>query len=126
MKNEALEKLIDYLKGEIERLKEYDTSFDSKSWGYEEGILITGNEALTIIKACEGKPDSDTSGGLHLAGVNARFSSETELRTFIQMHLPIAIRPTKPAKTMFVGAFTSANAEKVVVDALVEAFLNGR
>ena len=55
---------------EIEKLKEYDTSFDSKSWGYEEGILITGNEALTIIKACEGKPDSDTGGGLHLAVVS--------------------------------------------------------
>lgn len=64
MKNEVLEKLIDYLKGEIEKLKECDTSFDSKSWGYEEGILITGNEALTILKACEGKSDLDTGAGL--------------------------------------------------------------
>jgi len=74
-----------------------------------------------------GKADnSNENSGLHKHVVNARFSSENELRTFIQMHLPIAIKPTKPAKTMFVGAFTSANAEKVVVDCLVEAFLNGR
>lgn len=72
MKNEALEKLIDYLKGEIEKLKEYDTSFDSKSWGYEEGILITGNEALTILKACASQTVVDTSANEVLPDVNAR------------------------------------------------------
>ena len=70
MKNEALEKTIDYLKGEIEKLKESGEDFDKKSWGYEEGVLITGNEALTILKACEGQPDTDTGSGLHLADVN--------------------------------------------------------
>ena len=55
-----MEKLVNYLKGEIERLKEYNASFDSKSWGYEEGILITGNEAILIIKACKGNPKSES------------------------------------------------------------------
>jgi len=58
--------------------------------------------------------------------INLHFRSKQELRNFIAMHLPIAVRPTKPAKTTFVSAFTSVNAQDVVVDALVEAlFVNG-
>ena len=74
----------------------------------------------------EEKPETTSANSLHKHVVNAHFSSENELRTFIQMHLPIAVRPTKPAKTIFVSPFTSHNAEKVVVDSLVESFLNAR
>ena len=45
-----MDKLIAYLKAEIERLVEYGDDFESKSWGMEEGILITGNEAKMIIE----------------------------------------------------------------------------
>jgi hypothetical protein len=65
-----MEKLIDYLKDEIEKLKEYDTSMDAKSWGYEEGILITGNEAKLIINEWEAKSRNESSG-LNKPVVNA-------------------------------------------------------
>ncbi len=45
-----MDKLINYLKEEVQRLIEYDSDFDTKGWYYEEGILITGNEAKTIIE----------------------------------------------------------------------------
>ena len=47
------ESLIKYLKGRLKELKEFDIGMDSASWGYQEGILITGNEAKEIIKLLE-------------------------------------------------------------------------
>ncbi len=52
-----------------------------------------------------------------------KFSSRNELKTYLQMHMPIAIRPTKPAKTTFVAAFTSVNAEQIVLEAMVDALI---
>lgn len=57
---------------------------------------------------------------------NIVFSSEDELKRFIKMHIPIAIRPTRAAKTMFISPFSSANAENVVIDTLAKAFFNLR
>jgi hypothetical protein len=79
-------------------------------------------------QACEGKDTTDepqTSNCIKPA-VNACFTSREQLRTFIQMHIPMAVKPTKPAKTMLVSAFRSANAENIVIDMLTDAFLNRR
>ena len=46
--------------------------------------------------------------------------NKANLRQIIEWSIPIAIKPTKPAKTMFIPPFTSANAQQVVVDTLVE------
>ena len=96
--------------------------------GSSIGMDMPTNGYLALaehFRTCAMEVSSDELSGLHKHFVNASFSSKEELRTFIQMHLPIAIRPTKPAKTMFVSPFTSHNSEKVVVDSLVESFLNG-
>jgi hypothetical protein len=72
-----------------------------------------------------GEPLTTRKNSLHKHIVMPRFSSKEELREFIQLHFPIAIKPKKPAKTMFISPVTSANAQKVIIDCLVDAFLNG-
>ena len=52
-------------------------------------------------------------------GVHIYFSSKEELTNYISRRIPIAIRPTRPANTMFVNLFTSHNARKVVEDVVV-------
>jgi len=52
-----------------------------------------------------------------------RDSDKDKLHDFIWAHTPIAIRPTKPAKTLFISPFTSNHAREVVIDSLTEAFL---
>ena len=39
---------------------------------------------------------------------------------WVRLHTPIAIKPIKKAKTMFIAPFTSANAEDVVTKCLGE------
>lgn len=70
-----------------------------------------------------GKPVTTRKNSLHKHIVTRSFSKE-ELRTFMQLHFPIAIKPTKPAKSMFISPVTSANAREVIIDCLVNAFLN--
>lgn len=48
--NNELTTLIKYLEEELKRLKEYDQPMDSASWGYQEGILLTGNDAIELLK----------------------------------------------------------------------------
>lgn len=43
------------MKSEIMRLKKYNDSMDSVSWGMQEGILITGNEAQEVVSLIEWK-----------------------------------------------------------------------
>jgi hypothetical protein len=80
---------------------------------------------LHLAKLCEGMAQPTGENSLHKHIVMPRFSSKEELRTFIQWHFPIAIKPTKPAKTMFISPVTSTNAQNVIIDCLVDAFLNG-
>lgn len=61
---------------------------------------------------------------LHLQNVSRCFSSKEQLAKHITTHIPIAIKPTKPAKTTFVTPFTSNNARQIVEDAIVECLLN--
>lgn len=48
-KDSSIENIRQYLEQEIRRLDSYEEPFDSKSYKYEEGILITGGEAMTIV-----------------------------------------------------------------------------
>ena len=50
-----LNKLKKVLKESVKYCKK-EKCMDSASWGYEEGIIITGNDAVLILKALESKP----------------------------------------------------------------------
>lgn len=52
-----------------------------------------------------------------------KFYSEEELRYFIDMHMPIAIRPVEKTDKSLVQPFTSANARKICIDAIVESLI---
>jgi len=45
-----METLYRDLAEDIKTIEQYNQSMDSASWGYEEGILITGNDAKEILK----------------------------------------------------------------------------
>ena len=42
------------LKTQIDLCEKYDTDKDAASWGYEEGVLISVNQAKEILSALEG------------------------------------------------------------------------
>jgi hypothetical protein len=52
--------------------------------------------------------------------VNLKFTSIEELAKHIQMNMPLAIRPTKKAKTVFVNPFISGKAREICIDAIVK------
>ena len=60
---------------------------------------------------------------LHLQNVCMPFSSKEQLAKHITTHIPIAIKPTKPAKTKFVSPFTSNNARQIVEDVIVKCLI---
>jgi hypothetical protein len=47
--------LIEKLKEQIANSIEYGNDLDAASWGMQEGVLITANEARQIVEALEGK-----------------------------------------------------------------------
>jgi len=51
-----MEKIMKYLQEEINEAIESDENMDAANWGYEEGILITPNEAKKILEALR-QPD---------------------------------------------------------------------
>lgn len=50
----------------------------------------------------------------------AVFTDKEQLAEFIQVNIPIWVKPTKKSKTVFVGVFTSNNAMKETVEALTD------
>ena len=48
------------------------------------------------------------------------FSDREQLADFIQKNIPFCVKPTKKAKTTFVGVFTSENAMRVVIEELTD------
>lgn len=44
-----MEEIIEYLKERIESIKKYNETMNSASWGYEEGCIISGDDAQKII-----------------------------------------------------------------------------
>lgn len=44
-----MEKIIKNLKERIKTIKRYKADMEGASWNYEEGIIISGNEAQTIV-----------------------------------------------------------------------------
>lgn len=55
--------------------------------------------------------------------IQLKFNSTEDLKTFLELNIPFAIKPTRPAKTTFINPFTSANAQNVIVEALTEALI---
>ena len=53
--------LIEKLKEQIANSIEYGNVLDAASWGMQEGVLITANEARQIVEALEGKGAEDMS-----------------------------------------------------------------
>ena len=51
MGKKELETLLEYLKDRVAYIKKSGDSMEEASFGYEEGILITGNDALMIMEA---------------------------------------------------------------------------
>ncbi len=50
-----MEKIIENIKEQIETSKNNNLGMDDADWGYEEGILLTPNEALKILEALKSK-----------------------------------------------------------------------
>ncbi len=48
--------LIQRLQDEVKLMKKHKIPMNQRSWGYEEGCLISGNDALDIIKILKEKP----------------------------------------------------------------------
>jgi NRPS condensation-like uncharacterized protein len=48
------------------------------------------------------------------------FQNKEELYNFILINIPVAVRPTKKAKTTFIYTFTSVNAQRIVVQELTD------
>ena len=48
------------------------------------------------------------------------FKTKNDLKEFIALNIPFAVKPTRPAKTVLVGTFTSDNALKEAVEVLAE------
>lgn len=51
---------------------------------------------------------------------NLPFKTKDDIREFIYLNIPFAVKPTKPAKTTYVSTFTSQNAMDQVIDGLTE------
>lgn len=49
--NFNMKKIISNLKRQVANAKKYKNGMDEANWGYEQGVLITPNEALAIIEA---------------------------------------------------------------------------
>lgn len=79
MKNEALEELIKKYEARIYDLeKSMKYKIFGNDWIAMREQATTLEKVIVDLKECEGKPDSDTSGGLHLADVGnlAKFCKE--------------------------------------------------
>ena len=59
-----MKEIIKYLKEQLEQIKKYDGTMNSASWGYEEGILITGDDAEKILKHLEESSNIKQSNGI--------------------------------------------------------------
>ena len=46
--------VIEDIKAQIVDIKKYNQNMDGKSWGYEDGVLISGNQAQKIVDAFKG------------------------------------------------------------------------
>lgn len=46
-----MQRIIKYLQTSVKYCKKNKENLDSKSWGYQEGILLTPNEAIKLIDA---------------------------------------------------------------------------
>ena len=55
--------------------------------------------------------------------INISFESKEQLKRFIEMNIPLAISPKKPAKTTFVNPFTSQHARTKITEAIVDAIM---
>jgi hypothetical protein len=53
MEKKSLEQIKKHLKKMLKEEKKYKTDPDAKSWGEQEGILISGNEARLILNALD-------------------------------------------------------------------------
>lgn len=50
IEHDALLKIHDDIMRQIESLIEFDKPFDQASWGYEDGVLLKGDDALLVVK----------------------------------------------------------------------------
>ena len=51
--NVKLQTAIEHLKYEIDEAKKYDENLDKASWSEQEGVLLSGNEAILILDFIE-------------------------------------------------------------------------
>lgn len=45
--------LIDLLEMKVKLMKSFDKDMDATDWGYQEGVLVSGNEAKQILLALQ-------------------------------------------------------------------------
>jgi rhamnogalacturonyl hydrolase YesR len=45
----TIKSIISGVKDQIEAIQLYEADMEFKSWGYEEGVLLTGNEAKVLV-----------------------------------------------------------------------------
>lgn len=61
-----MKKIIANLKRQVANAKKYKNGMDEASWGYEQGVLITPNEALAILQAI--RPVNKISSNVPVSG----------------------------------------------------------
>lgn len=66
MTNETITTIVEKLKEGIKIGKEYGNNPDEVSWGYQEGILVTMNEAQSLVDFIEGKEEYKSAKEMNL------------------------------------------------------------
>jgi len=52
---DELKEIVDQLENDVQTIQQYSRSMDEAAWGYEEGVLLTGNQAKKVIEALKEK-----------------------------------------------------------------------
>ena len=65
-----MKKIIETLKTQVQILKESKDDMNAASWNYEEGVIITGNQAQKIIDELSRSSAGDYSTGSVTIGEN--------------------------------------------------------
>jgi len=94
-----MKQIIEKLKEQIANSIEYGNDLDAASWGMQEGVLISANEAQQIVEALEGMEerraftlpkDEEVNGMLNIA---LRYLSDEQANALIEGLVKRFVRP---------------------------------
>lgn len=108
-----MNKIFDEIIKKLEEAKKSSLAI-KRTGDYRIGLI----KAIDIIREVQIEQEHSM-----LQVVNRCFSSKEELAKHIQMNMPLAVKPTKKAKTVFINPFTSENARQTCIDSIVNSLL---